>query len=65
MSLGRVLEKENDLKGGVTVRCNLNLNLNFECWAGGFENGSFGVLGIGRFRGLCGSRGGMGDRWIR
>jgi hypothetical protein len=51
VSLRRVLDKERDLKEELTVRCDLNLNL--ECWAGGFENGSFVVLEIGR---LCGSR---------
>lgn len=39
----RVLEKERDLKGELTVRCDLNLNL--KCWAGGFENGSFRGFG--------------------
>ena len=47
-----------DLKKELTVRCDLNLNL--ECWAGGFENGSFGVLEIGR---LCGSRLVLGFIW--
>jgi hypothetical protein len=52
--------------GQSDLNLNLNLNLNLERWAGVFENGSLKGFGDRTVVGeICGSRGGMGNRWIR